>query len=165
MKLLLLGTLLVSGGGVAATNETVQEEVSNVYQQVKERVQQGFRGSMLERVKESGFPYPNEALLAQMTDEQEAIYMTTIDQINAEYDWANMTDEEIREALELIKVELTALRDEFGIEAIQTQSRRGKHWNDEFVPKGNNQGLQGQNPDYDGDCPLDDTDPSDEISS
>lgn len=164
MKLLLLGSLLLGGGGVAATNETVQQDVTKAYEQVKTMVQKGFRGSMVDRVKETGFPYPNEALLDQLTEEQEAIYVTTIDQINAEYDWANMTDEEITAALALVKDELTALREEFGVEVQAIQSRQGKHWNEDFVSKGQqkNGGQTGranqQSGGFDGECPLDETD-------
>ena len=166
MKLLLLGSLLFSGGSaVAMQNETVKDEVSNMYNQAKQMVQKGFKGSMVDRVKESGFPYPNETQLAKLTDEQEAILVSTIDQINATYDWANMTDEEILLALQDIKVELDALRTELGIEPIQDRiqakiqqrtnqaGRKGNHWNEEFVPNGD--GTQ------DGDCPLDDVTPVD----
>ena len=156
MKLLLMASLMLGGGGVAATNEQVQQKVENSYNQVKVMVQKQFKGSMIERVKETGFPYPNETFLSQLTDEQEAIYLGAIDQINAEYDWTNMTDEEIIEALQLIKAELTALRDELGIEAPQTKTRAGKHWNDNFVPKGKGGNAGVPNGDYDGDCPLDD---------
>lgn len=156
MKLFLLGTMILSGGAVA-TNETVQEEVTNVYNQAKVMVQKGFQGSMIDRVKESGFPYPNETFLAQLTDEQEALYLTAIDQINAEYDWQNMTDEEIIDALAVVKEELTALKAELGIDVEAVQARAGKHWNEDFVPRGKG-GSQGTpNGDYDGDCPLDDT--------
>jgi len=166
MKLLLLGSLLFSGGSaVAMQNETVKDEVSQMYNQAKQMVQKGFKGSMVDRVKESGFPYPNETQLANLTDEQEAILVSTIDQINAEYDWANMTDEEIQAALQDIKVELDALRAELGIEAVQeriqaktqqrTQSkgRSGNHWNEDFVPSGD--GVPNE------DCPLDDVEPVD----
>jgi hypothetical protein len=160
MKLLLLGTMLLSGGAVA-TNDTVQKEVTNVYNQAKIMVQKGFQGSMIDRVKETGFPYPNENFLAQLTDEQEALYLTAIDQINAEYDWQNMTDEEIIDALAVVKEELSALRVELGIEVEAVQQRAGRHWNDEFVPKGRGGSSRTPNGSYDGDCPLDDIEPID----
>lgn len=153
MKLLLLGSLLFSGGSaVAMQNETVNNEVSQAYNRIRVMVRTGFKGSMVERVKENGFPYPSEQQCEHLTDEQEAILMTTIDQINAEYDWANMTDEEIELALQEIKVELDALREELGIYAPQMQQRshHGRHWNEDFVPNGD--GERG----YDGDCPMDD---------
>lgn len=152
MKLLALGSLLFTGGSaVAMQNETINQEVTGAYNQVKAMVQKGFQGSMIDRVKEDGFPYPNDTFLAQLTDEQEAIYLTTIDQINAEYDWANMTDEEIAVALQEVKAELEALRVELGIEAplVQSRVRGGKHWNSDFTPNGGGTG------EYDGDCPLD----------
>ena len=158
MKLLLMASLMLGGGGVAATNEQVQTRVENTYNQVKVMVQKGFKGSMIERVKETGFPYPNETFLATLTDEQEALYVTAIDQINAEYDWANMTDEEIIEALQAVKEELTALREELGIEAPELKTRAGNHWNDEFVPKGKGgAGASGRIGEGTGDCPIDDT--------
>lgn len=158
MKLLALGSLLFTGGtAVAMQDESINADVTNAFNQAKVMFQKGFRGSMIETVKEDGFPYPNETLLAQLTEEQEAIYVSTIDQINATYDWANMTDDEITLALQDVRAELTALREELGIEAPQTQTRRrgGKHWNSDFVPgTGNADG-------YNGDCPIDDTVPDD----
>lgn len=136
MKLFMLGSLLFTGGSaVAMQNETLQQEVTNTYNQVKEMVQKGFRGSMIERVKEDGFPYPNDTLLSQLTEEQATLYLTAIDQINATYDWQNMSDEEIQEALAVIKVEMTELREELGIEVlqVQTQARKGRKWSDDFT--------------------------------
>ena len=154
MNLLAAGALLFTGGtAVAMQDETINANVTEAINQAKIMFQKGFQGSMIDRVKEDGFPYPNETLLAQLTDEQEAIYLSTIDQINAEYDWATMTDEEIAVALQDVKAELEALRTELGIEAPLTQSRvrGGKKWNSEFVPGSGNNGS------YDGDCPVDDT--------
>ncbi len=51
-----------------------------------------------------------------------------------------MTDEEIEAACVLVKAELNALYEELGIEApmtqtqIRTRSRKGKKWNEDFVP-------------------------------
>lgn len=160
MKLFLLGTMLLSGGA-AATNDTVQEEVTNVYNQAKVMVQKGFQGSMIDRVKEDGFPYPKDTFLAQLTDEQEALYLTAIDQINVEYDWQNMSDEEIIDALAAVKEELTALRAELGIEVEAIQTRAGKRWNDEFTPKGKGGSQKAPRGNYDGDCPLDESVDSD----
>jgi hypothetical protein len=162
MKLLLMAGLLFGGGTVAMQDETINEEVTGAFNQVKQMIQKGFQGSMIERVKESGFPYPNEALLAQLTEEQEAVYTSTIDQINAEYDWQNMTDEEIQVALQEIKVELDALRTELGIEVVKEQARQGKHWNEDFV-RGGRQSNPTPNGDGTGECPVDDAVESDTV--
>jgi len=116
MKLLLMASLMLGGGGVAATNEQVQTRVENTYNQVKVMVQKGFKGSMIERGKETGFPYPPQDYLDTLTEEQEALILTTIDQINATYDWPNMTDEEIIEALKVAKDELKAVYDELELD-------------------------------------------------
>lgn len=162
MKLLALGSLLFTGGtAVAMQDETINQNVTQAMNQVKAMFQKGFQGSMIDTVKETGYPYPNDTFLAQLTDEQEAIYLATIDQINATYDWANMTDEEIAVALQEVKAELTALRAELGIEAVQTQTRGGKHWNSDFVPGSGNDAAGS----YDGDCPLDDVVPDETVDA
>ena len=132
MKLLLMAGLMFSGGTAAMQNETINEEVTQAYNQVKVMVQNRFQGNLLDQVKEGGYPYPNETFLANLTEEQQLIYVSTIDQINAEYDWSTMTDEEILSVLQDIKVELQELREELGIEAVQTQTRNGNHWNEDF---------------------------------
>lgn len=67
-------------------------------------------------VKESGLSYPSEEKLDNLTEDQALAITTKIDEYNALYDWENMTDEEIEEALLTIKSEMELLRDELGIE-------------------------------------------------
>jgi len=118
MKLFLIGAMLFSGGSaVAYQNETVQETVSERYQQVRENVQNRFKKNVKETVQETGFPYPSEAYLATLTDEQSTAILTFIDQVNATYDWTNMSDEEITEALLIVKDECAALYAELGLES------------------------------------------------
>ena len=144
MKLLLIGSMLFTGGSaVAMQNETVNEEVTQAYNQTKVMFQKGFRGNMLETVKETGYPYPNEAMLENLTEEQQVALLTAVDQINATYNWATMSDEEILDALQAIKADMELLHEELGIEALQsrtqTRARKGRKYNDNFVPNGNYQ--------------------------
>ncbi len=140
MKLLLIGSMLFTGGSAAAMqNETVNGEVTQAYNQAKVIFQKGFRGNMLETVKENGYPYPNEVMLENLTEEQEIALLTTIDQINATYNWATMSDEEILDALQIIKAEMKQLHEELGIETLPTKTqkrtRKGRNHNDDFIPK------------------------------
>jgi hypothetical protein len=124
MRLLLLGTALLSGGGaVAMQNEDVQEHVYQVTERARYVIQHRVKKHLLEEVKETGFPYPPQAYLDNLTDEQEALVLTTIDQINAEYDWASMTDEEIIETLKLVKADMDALYEELGIDGPTLRQR------------------------------------------
>ncbi len=117
MKLFLIGTLLFSGGtAVAMQNEEVRESTVNMYKNVRERVAKRVAQRGIENVKENGFPYPSEERLENLTEDQQIAILTTIDQFNATYDWANMTDEEIKDALESCKEELDLLFDEIGLE-------------------------------------------------
>ncbi|MBU1020602.1 MAG: hypothetical protein KJ847_05250, partial [Firmicutes bacterium] len=67
-------------------------------------------------LQENGLPYPNENFLATLTEEQATAITSAIDNYNATYDWANMTDEEIQVALGTIQTEMQALHTELGIE-------------------------------------------------
>lgn len=127
MKLFLIGTLLLSGGSAAAMqNEEVRENVKEMYQNVRQRVQKGVKENIFENIKEDGFPYPPEERLEALTEDQRVALLTTIDQINATYDWANMTDEEIRETLALVHEELELLAEELGFDfPTQAQVRSG----------------------------------------
>lgn len=124
MRLLVLGSLLLSSGtAVAMQNETVQEEASNLYQRARYHVVRRFQARLVDTVQESGFPYPPESYLENLTEEQQTAVLTTIDQINAEYDWANMSEEEIVDALRAIRDEMQALYDELGIEGPTLRER------------------------------------------
>lgn len=117
MKLFLIGTLLFSGGSAAAMqNEEVREGVTNIYKNVRERVQKRVKEHTFENIRENGFPYPNEERLANLTEEQSIAIISAIDQVNATYDWANMSDEEIKEALLVVQEEMKVLCDELGLE-------------------------------------------------
>jgi hypothetical protein len=117
MKLFLIGTLLFSGGtAVAVQNEEVRERAVELYKNVRERVQHKMKENLVETVKENGFPYPSEERLENLTEDQQFEIISLIDQFNATYDWANMTDEEIIEALAVCEDEIHALAEELGIE-------------------------------------------------
>ncbi|AIO19686.1 hypothetical protein KQ51_01812 [Candidatus Izimaplasma bacterium HR1] len=117
MKLFLIGTLLFSGGGVAAIqNEDIRENVTDMYKNVRERVQKRVQENSCENLRENGFPYPSEERLANLTEEQQVAIVIAIDQINATYDFGAMTDDEIIEAMLVIQEELNLLADELGLD-------------------------------------------------
>ena len=139
MNGLIIATMLMSGGSaVAMQNEDINCAVNETASKVMQQVGNMFKGSKIETVRENGFSLPNENFLSTLTEEQVFEITSAIDVVNATYDWANMTDEEIQDALVLVKADLAALYDELGIEApltqTKTQSRKGKHWNEDFVP-------------------------------
>jgi len=142
----LLIAAMVMGGGttVAMQNQEVNQTVNDTASKVMLQVGNMFKGSKLENVRENGFTGPSEEFLSTLTEDQAFQITSTIDVINATYDWANMTDEEIEEALVLVKAEMEALYEELGIEApmiqtktqtrTQTRNRKGKNWNEDFEP-------------------------------
>ena len=143
MNGILIATMLLSGGSaVAMQNEEINASVNETASKVMYQVKNMFNGNQIENLRENGFIYPSEEYLSSLTEDQAFTIVSTIDQINAEYDWANMTDEEIEAALVLVKAEMSALYTELGIEAPMTQtqtrtrtrSRKGKNWNEDFVP-------------------------------
>ena len=161
MKALLAATMLFSGGSaVAMQSENVAGTVNETANQVMYKVQNMLRGNQVENVKENGFPYPNEEYLNSLTEDQAFEITSAIDVINATYDWSNMTDEEIEEALALVKEDLHNLYLELGIEGpmVQNQKRtrqggrggKGGRENEDFVPYGD--GTQ------DGTCTADELD-------
>ncbi|MCF7925339.1 MAG: hypothetical protein K9L26_02295 [Candidatus Izimaplasma sp.] len=161
MKLLLIGSMLFTGGGaVAMQNETVSTVVNENAKQAITTVQNRLGRRLAENVTETGFPYPPQQFMDTLTEDQVFAITSEIDQINAEYDWQNMTEDEIRVALEDIHTRLDTLYTDLGLElpAIQNQHRgmnrqQGRHgqFNDERS--------------YDGQCPYDeveeDTSPTD----
>ena len=117
MKLFLIASMILSGGGaVAMQNEEVRDEVNQLYNRARHVIQHRIKNRLIDEVKETGFPYPPQDYLDTLTEEQEALILTTIDQINATYDWPNMTDEEIIEALKVAKDELKAVYDELELD-------------------------------------------------
>ena len=143
MNGLLIATMLMSGGSaVAMQNPEISDKVNESASKVMYQVKNMFKGSQIENIRENGFSYPSEEYLSNLTEDQAFEVVSTIDQINAVYDWANMTDEEIEDALVLVKAEMSALYTELGIEAPMTQtqtrtrSRKGNNWNEDFVPNG-----------------------------
>ena len=141
MNGLIIATMLMSGGSaVAMQNEDINNAVNDTASKLMYQVGNMFKGSRIENIRENGFSLPNEEFLSTLTEEQVFEITSAIDVINATYDWANMTDEEIEAACVLVKAEMDALYLELGIEAPMTQtqtrtrSRKGKNWNEDFVP-------------------------------
>jgi ribosomal protein L29 len=98
-------------------------EVPSLGERIRQVVQTKLGVVTVEEVKESGYPYPNEAFLANLTDEQTQAVTTFIDQVNATYDFTSMTDEEIEVVLDEIKADLHDLYDELGIQAPTLRER------------------------------------------
>ena len=121
MKLFLIGTLLFSGSGVAAMqNENVNETVSNMYHNVRQRVQKRVKENSFESLRENGFQYPSQERLESLTDDQKFAITSAIDQVNAKYNWAIMSDDEIKESLELVQADMKVLTEELGIKLSET---------------------------------------------
>jgi len=150
--LLLVSALFTSGGAVAAGNETAQEVVSENVVRIKEMFQQRQGGYDLESVRENGFPYPTEEMLARLTEEQAFEIISFIDQVNVNYDFTSMTDEELEVALEEIKLELHALHEELGVEGVMAQERRQYQQGKATQVRGSRHGGNGV---FDGECPYD----------
>ena len=128
MNLLLVGAMLFSGGSaVALQNDTVSDTVSTTANQFMNKVQTMFKGDKVLDVIENGFPYPSEEYLSTLTEDQEFAVISKIDSINATYDFSTMTDDEVRLALDEIKLQLHDLYTELGIEGpmVQTRERFG----------------------------------------
>jgi hypothetical protein len=156
-KMIMVGTAFLGGGTAAMQNEEVQEFVGNTI----EHVQGMFRGQVndVASVVEVGYQLPPEALLETLTDEQVAALTAFVDDVNATYDFASMTEEEVLAALADIKVLQDALFDELGIEAPQgafaTKLRKGKKFNPDWIPSGD--ALGDGDCDVEPDAPVDDT--------
>ena len=145
MNGLIIATMLMSGGSaVAMQNENVNATVNNTANKVMKQMGNMFKGSRIENIRENGFRLPNEEFLSTLTEDQVFEITSAIDVINATYDWADMSDEEIKEALVLIKAEMAVLYEELGIEGpfnhtnngvrTRTRTRNGKKWQEDFVP-------------------------------
>ncbi len=141
MNGLLITAMIFSGGSAVAMqnqeiNDTVNETASKVVYQVKNM----FKGNKVEELRKNGFSYPSDDYLSTLTEEQAFEIISTIDIINSTYNWSEMSDDEIIEALEVVKTEMSTLYEELGIErpTVQTKtqkrSRNGKKWNEDFEP-------------------------------
>ena len=143
MKLLLLGSALFSGGVVATESEVVVETVKEFSQQVQNR----FSNNQATNIQETGFPYPSEEFLATITEDQALQVISYIDVVNATYDWANMSEDEINAVLVEVRTDLHDLYLELGIEGPMTQTRtrtragKGGNINRTTEPRGNEDGT------------------------
>lgn len=146
MNGLLIAAMVMGGGaGLAMQSENVNDAVTNTANEFMVKAQKMFKGNRVESIKETGFPYPSEAYLETLTEDQAFQVVSAIDVINVSYDWANMTDEEIELALIEVKAELHDLYTELGIEGpvVQTQTRQGNRGTngkrgqrEDFIPNG-----------------------------
>ena len=117
MKLLLIGSMLFTGSSaVAMENEVVKENVGEAFSHVREMFQKRYQNNRISNLRETGFSYPSGIGFDNLTEDQQFAIISTIDQINATYNWATMTDEDIDEALSVIKEEMQLLHEELGIE-------------------------------------------------
>jgi hypothetical protein len=145
MKLLALGFALLSGGSaVAMENETVNETVTNTATQVRTMFQKKLQGNLFSIVKESGFPYPSDEYLSTLTEEQAFEIVSAIDVINASYDWQNMTDQEIIDALAIVKAEMQELYVTLGVESPAVQTRTQTRAQKRAHQSGNNNDAENQ---------------------
>ncbi|BCR35919.1 hypothetical protein [Mariniplasma anaerobium] len=152
MNLLLAGVMLFSGGSVIAMqNEEISDVVNDTVEHVSQYVQNRLGRRIADTVSETGFPYPQEAFLSTLTEDQVFAITSEIDVINATYDWSNMTEEEISVALQEVHQMLDDLYTELGVEAPQTQNQyRGANSKAKGKASSENAGT------YDGECPYDD---------
>lgn len=114
-SLLLLSAIFTSGGAVAVQHEAVEEKLSENMHRLRQMFERK-HGYDIESIREFGYPYPNEERLAELTEEQAFAITSFIDQVNADYDFTSMTDEEIEDALVQIREELRLLHEELGLE-------------------------------------------------
>ncbi len=143
MNGLLIATLVFGGGSaIAMQNDDIHTKVDEQTSRVVYQVKNMFKESQIEKIRENGFSYPSEEFLSTLTEDQAFQVISAIDVINATYDWANMTDEEIMSALVQVKAEMSTLYADLGIDVpanqTQTRSRKGKHWSEDFVPGSGN---------------------------
>ncbi len=138
----LIITMLMGGGSaVAMQNEEIKTVVNDATNKIVYQARHMFKGSRIERIKENGLRYPREEFLNSLTEDQAFEIVSVIDVANANYDWANMTDEEIEEALIIFKTEMEVLFEELGIERPMNQdenrrrNHRGNRGRRDFVPE------------------------------
>ena len=104
--------------------ELPQFDKSEIRAKIRGRVKENMRERMEEKRAEyiddiqlNGFSLPyQERLFEHLTEEQQAAVLAEIDEVNAAYDFENMTDDEIIEALKDIKQEFRLLFEELEIE-------------------------------------------------
>lgn len=152
VKVLALFGALFTGGTVAlntevdeTTEETTEETVEEVVKPKRHKKHN------LEEIKETGFPYPSEEFLATLTEDQLLALTTYIDEVNLNYDFSNMTDDELKEALGEVKDGMKALFEEQGIELPERPEKADR-------PKGPRGGKRGMKPE---EQPVEETDAPD----
>jgi len=108
----------------APTREQMREFAKGkIREHMKERFEERY-AAKLEELRTDGLLVP-ERLASMLDEEQLAVVQAKVDELNAEYDFASMTDDEIKVALEDIRVEFEALHDELGIEKPEFQEGHG----------------------------------------
>jgi len=126
MKLFIIASLLVSGGGVTMFSDNdVTEDIKESKDKYIERFKQ--RENRMMNIKETGLEYPNQQFLDQFTDEEQVVILSTIDQLNVDYDFKTMTDEQLKETLHEIKQELEELYEDYGFIHKETKGNWKHH--------------------------------------
>jgi hypothetical protein len=116
MKILAILSLVLGGGSaIALQNDTISETVSSTVDTVTETVSSHLHSDPFDDLSE-GLPYPPDAFLDQLTEEQASAVLALVDSYNASYDFSTLTEEETEAALELFKADMSALFDELGID-------------------------------------------------
>lgn len=85
-----------------------------IYNNVRQNMQERF-SNILDNIREDGFVLKEDCQL-DLTEEQQLAIEAKVAEINAEYDFSSMTDEELRTTLTEIKVELDELFTELDIQ-------------------------------------------------
>ena len=85
-----------------------------IYNNVRNNMQERF-SNILDNIREDGFVLKEDCPL-DLTEEQQLAIEAKVAEINAEYDFSSMTDEELKTTLTQIKVELDELFTELEIE-------------------------------------------------
>lgn len=116
--LIALSLLLGSGTGVAAITTETEAETT-----IKEKIF-GMRDTLrkhgikvgVETIREDGFPLPSEDYLESLTDLQRDALVNFITTVNDSYDFASMSDDEIKDVLKDVLPNFKDLLTEYGIE-------------------------------------------------
>lgn len=103
---------------------------------VNQKTKEVIKEHLLENLRENGIEGPSEERLANLTEEQQTVLLEKISEFNATYDWANMTDEEIMDAMVVVKEELKALALEYDFPVPQKHGHKRHEESTEDVVEG-----------------------------
>ena len=110
MKIFLILSMTFGAGSYLAAESTdIDETITETAHSFINRVKQRHPKISLDSIRENGFPYPDNVYLESLTDEQVTTLVAYIDQVNVYYDFTNMSDDEIKDALFVIRADLKDL--------------------------------------------------------